>query len=336
MEQKPKLAIVGAAGTIGAEVLRTLEEEGVEVRGLALLDRSEAVGEELSAFGEELPIEELGPKSFAGIDVALFLPGAPVEALASARTAGAVVIDASGHSAADRSVPLIAPALNDEDLEELPPSRTVALPLPAAAQLAAALLPLQAKAGIARVTAVSLEPASSRGTPGVEELSEQTVALLNGRDPEARGQFPHRLAFNVVPQVGAIDATGESAGEAAAVAQARRLLGGELPPVALTRVVVPVFHGSLQLLSVATARPLGADDARTLYRDSPGVKVLDEGATGVYPMPMLALGDEAIHVGRIRATADGLGLLTVTDDVYWGVALPAVRLLQLLLERELV
>jgi aspartate-semialdehyde dehydrogenase len=162
------------------------------------------------------------------------------------------------------------------------------------------------------------------------------VALLNGRDPEARGQFPHRLAFNVVPQVGAIDATGESAGEAAAVAQARRLLGGELPPVALTRVVVPVFHGSLQLLSVATARPLGADDARTLYRDSPGVKVLDEGATGVYPMPMLALGDEAIHVGRIRATADGLGLLTVTDDVYWGVALPAVRLLQLLLERELV
>jgi aspartate-semialdehyde dehydrogenase len=106
--------------------------------------------------------------------------------------------------------------------------------------------------------------------------------------------------------------------------------------MALTRVVVPVFYGTLQALTVATARPLAAADARVLYRDTPEVKVLDEAEAGVYPMPMLALGDQAIHVGRLRDTPAGLALVTVADEVYWGIALPLVRMAQLLLERDLL
>jgi aspartate-semialdehyde dehydrogenase len=328
--------VVGAAGAIGAEVIRAIETEELPVEALKLLDRPEAVGERLDVAGEELPIEALEASSFAGIDVALLLPGAPEEARGQARAAGAVVLDASGASAADASVPLIFPELNDEDLEALPPSRTVAIPSPAAAQLAAALLPLQARAGLARVDAVSLEAVAHRGSAGVEELSAQTVALLNAREPEGKGPFPHRVAFNVVPAVGPLAAAGTSAGEAGAVAEARRLLAGDLPAMALTRVVVPVFYGTLQALTVATARPLAAADARALYRDTPEVKVLDEAEAGVYPMPMLALGDQAIHVGRLRDTPAGLALVTVADEVYWGIALPLVRMAQLLLERDLL
>lgn len=336
MERKLRVAVVGAAGAIGAEVIRALDVEELPVEAVKLLDRPEAVGETLDFQGEELPIEAVEAGAFAGVDVALILPGAPAEAVGLARAARAAVIDASGHSAADASIPLIFPELNDEDLEALPPSRTVALPSPAAAQLAAALLPLQTRAGLVRVDVVSLEAVSGQGTAGVDELSAQAAALLNGREPEAKGRFPHRIAFNVVPAVGSVDAGGVSAGEATAVTEARRLLAGDLPTTVLTRVVVPVFYGTLQALTVGTVRPLAAADARALYRDTPGVKVLDEGTEGVYPMPMLAIADDALHVGRLRDTGAGLGLVTVSDDVYWGVALPLVRTAKLLLERDLL
>lgn len=326
------IAILGAATAAGRELLPVLEERKFPIGDVRLLGQDDEVGEKIEFQGEEYEVGELRRDAFVGVDV-LFVPpnvDADDEIFAAARKAGAVIIDAAGTAAQADSL-MIFPGINDEDLDELDEVRgkTIALPPSSAAQLAAVLVPLEAKAGISRVDVVSLEAVSSYGIPGMEELSMQTVSLLNGREPE-RTVFPHRIAFNVIPQVGGFEPSGETTREQAIAKSAGRLLGRDIPLMSVTCAAVPVFYGTCQMVTVATERTLGADAAREALRSLEGAKILDEREASIYPMPMLAVGDDELHVGRFRETPVGVSFISVADNLRWGAVLPMVRIAEML------
>ncbi len=328
------VAILGPTTIVGRELVPVLHERGFPLAELRLLGQGEEVGETVEHEDEPLRVAELSRESLAGVDV-IFVPpnvDVPAELLDAAAKAGALRIDATGRSAAEAKV--IFPGINDEELEELEVVRgaAVAIASASAAQLAAVLLPLEAKAGIARVDVVSLEAVSGFGVPGMEELSMQTVALLSGREPD-RAIFPHRIAFNVVPQIGAFEASGETTRERRIAFEVGKLLGREAPALSITCALAPIFYGTSQFVTVATERPLAVAAAREALAGGEGVKVLDEPREGVYPMPTLAVGDEALHVGRLRETKAGLSLLSVADNLRWGTVVPMVRVAELLAER---
>ena len=327
-------AILGPTTVVGRELVPVLHESDLPIAGIRLLGQEEEIGETVEHEEETYKVAELKRDAFAGVDVVFVPPNAdvPPKMREAARKAGALVIDASGQIG---DAPLVFPGINDEELDELEEIRgaTVALASATAAQLAAVLLPLEAKAGVRRVDVVSLEAVSGFGVPGMEELSMQTVSLLNGREPD-RNIFPHRIAFNLVPQLGAFEAGGETVRERRIAKELGRLLGRELPELSITCALVPVFYGTSQFITLATERPLDAAGAREALSGGEGVKLLDDPKEGVYPMPTLAVGDEALHVGRIRGTGAGLALLSVADNLRWGTVVPMVRVVELLREAE--
>ncbi|AKU91357.1 aspartate-semialdehyde dehydrogenase [Vulgatibacter incomptus] len=329
------VAIVGAASAAGRELGPTLEERSFPFGELRLLGEGEAVGETLEVRGEEFEVAALDAAALRGCDIVFVMPGEKLEerVLAAARESGAAIIDANGGADAR----LIFPGINDEELEEVESAKgaVFALPTPAAAQLAAILLPLEAKAGVVRADVVCLEAVSVAGIPGMEELSMQTVSLLNGREPE-RGVFPHRIAFNAIPQVDDFLPGGDTVREKRIASDLGRLLGRQPPALSVTCVLVPVFYGATQAITLAAEKPIDAVAAREALAAAEELKVLDDTAMGVYPMPMLAVGEEEVLVGRVRDTAAGLSLVSVADGLRWGTVVPMVRLAELLRERGLV
>ncbi|WP_373045581.1 Asd/ArgC dimerization domain-containing protein [Vulgatibacter sp.] len=328
------VAILGPTTIVGRELVPVLHERSLPIASIRLLGLEEEVGETVEYEDESLQVEELKRESFAGVDVVFVPPNVevPAEMLEAASKAGAVRIDASGRSGDAR---VIFPGINDEELEEIEAIKgaVIALASASAAQLAAVLLPLEAKAGVQRLEVVSLEAVSNFGVPGMEELSMQTVSLLSGREPE-RAIFPQRVAFNLIPQLGGFESGGETTRERRIALELGKLLGREVPPLSLTCALVPVFYGTSQFVTIATERPLAAAAAREALAGSESVKLLDEPGEGIYPMPTLAVGDEALHVGRIRETPAGLSLLSVADNLRWGTVVPMVRVVELLREAD--
>jgi aspartate-semialdehyde dehydrogenase len=331
MPSRPiSLAVLGATGLAGRTVLDLLPGSDLDVAELRLLASSRSVGSRLEVDGEEFAVSTLAESSFRGIDVAIFCAPAEVARAWAPRAwaEGCAVVDSSSAFRADPEVPLVVPEVNSGSIAGFRAKGVVALPAGSVAALAAVLAPLHAAAGLTRVAVTTLEPVASGGRRAVEQLEREAADLMNGREPEAGGVLPHRIAFNLVPQVGPFLPDGRTAEEAAIAAELRRILG--LPSLGLTAtaVRVPIFFGLTAVVNVATERPLPAGEARALLRGSPGVKVVDAPEEGVYPMPMLTVNDEAVLVGRIRddRTLDhGLDLLLATDDLRKGGAANALR-----------
>ena len=279
-------------------------------------------------------------RQLAGKDLVFLAAGAAVSRAWAerARAAGSAVIDLSPAFRADPQVPLVLPEVNPDAIGGLARGRLVATPGAPATQLALVLAPLHRAAGIERVAVTTLEPASAGGQRGVDELEAELRAMLSFAEPPVPTALPHRLAFNLVPQAGGFDPAGESDDERGLVAEVRRLLGSSLR-LAATHVRVPVFHGVLQVVSLRTRRPLPAAEARTLLRAAPGVKLLDGPGEGIYPMPMLAVNDDAALAGRLRddpSQENGLQLLVAGDNLRRGAATTALGVARLLVERQLL
>jgi aspartate-semialdehyde dehydrogenase len=323
-----ELALLGATGAVGRALVEALEESDFEVARLWLLASERSAGEELEFRGEPLRVEAVKQGAFEGCDVAFFAAG---EAAArrwapEARAAGAQVVDLSPAFREDPAVPLVVAGLAGGSEEPLTAS-LVACPSPAAAQLALALAPLRAAAGLERVTAVTLTAVSGAGKEAVAEMEAELRAMLAFQEPPQSTALPHRVAFNAVPQVGPFVEGGATDEERRMVSELRRLLREPDLPVSATAVFVPVFHGHTQLVNVRTARPLAVEAAREALKAAPGLKLLDAPADGVYPMPMLAVNDDAVLVGRVRADPSqerGLDLAVVGDNLRRGAALNAV------------
>jgi aspartate-semialdehyde dehydrogenase len=338
------LAIVGATGAVGRTLLEVLDEGGLPVERLTLLASERSAGSELDFRGEALPVSAVTEAAFEGVALAFFAATAEVSRAWAGRAwaRGCVVVDLSPAHRDDPAVPLVVPELHGE-LQTIPARGVVATPGASATHLALALAPLHAAAGIERVSVVTCEAVSGGGRRASEELEAELRAMLSFQEPPTPSVLPHRLAFNLVPQAGAVGPEGISAGERDVARELRRLLGadpGSAPPsVSATVWVAPLFHGHSHAVSLRLRRTLAPDEARGLLSKAPGVKVLDAPMEGVYPMPMLAVNDDSVLVGRIRGDPGHdrvLHLLVTGDNLRRGAAATAVSVARSLTGRGLL
>jgi aspartate-semialdehyde dehydrogenase len=331
MSRPLNLVVAGATGAVGRTVLEVLEEREVAVGRLRALASQRSAGADLAFRDGDVKVEALQEGAFRGFDVAILaLPADVAKAWASrARAEGCLVVDASAAFRMDADVPLVAVDANGAAARP-GASGVIASPGATALHLATALAPLHAAAGLERVVATALQCASAAGRRGVEQLEREAHALMNGVDPgAASGAIPHRLAFNLVPQAGGFGPSGYAEEELRVAAELKRLLGALELPVSATVIRVPTFHGHLATVNVRLRRSLPATEARQLLRRAAGVKLLDEPGAGVYPMPMLAVNDDAVHVGRVRddlSGPNGLELVVAGDNLRTGAATNLVRL----------
>lgn len=334
MSEPAVVAIVGAASEVGREIQTVLDERAFVVGEWRLYDTTDEGAEtDQSGFADTL----LPPDAidFTGVDVAFLCgPAARMVVLAeSAVESGALVVDVSGALTAVADVPLIVPEVNADAVGEGIGRGVYACPLPGATALSVLLKPIDDAAELRRVAVTSFEPASTAGTPGVDELAQQSRELLTGASAEP-AVFPHRAAFNLIPQVGDFAHGGRTRGEWEIERQLRLLLSlGDLP-LLVTSVQVPTFYGQAYSLQIETERPLDADAARALLREAPGVLLADE---GVYPTLADVIGSDATHVGRLRddpTVPYGLALWVVIDGLRKGGATNAVQIAELALRER--
>jgi len=332
VDAKVKLAVVGAGGVVGREVLGALLAAGVQAEQLTLFGSERSAGEELEYGEESLAVDPLEEGAFRGQHVVILATPAEIsrKLAAEVQAAGAWAVDVSAAFRAEEAVPLVLPGVNDTALDAGFKGRIVAVPSSVSTALALICTPLL-PLGLQRVHVTALMGASSAGMAGVRELEQHTAALLSGRDNEP-GRFPHRLALNFIPQVGAFVAeTGDTEEERSWYGELLRLWGekGAGVRVTGTAVQVPTFfgHGLSVLLE---GRGLNLNTVRAALKGSAALKLLDEPGERVYPMPMLVTADEAVHVGRLRGTPGGVQLFASVDNALRGGALAAVQVAETL------
>jgi aspartate-semialdehyde dehydrogenase len=315
MDENLPLAVVGAKGVVGREILAELAEcEHAPEHVLALgTDRSE--GEEVGFGDETLELEKSALDSFRGIRIAIFAtpPDASRTLAPAAQAAGAWAIDLSDAFAKDANVPLAHP-LRKELLDRPFRGRIVRVPSVVSDALLMLLWPLR-ELGLERVTVTALVPASASGERGVALLEKQTAQLLSAREPEL-GDFPHRVAFNLIPQVGPIGEDGHSSEERRWADELGQLWDGPRPAVEATAILAPLFYGVALTLAIKLSRRASADEIRERLGKQPEIKLLDQPAEKIYPMPMLVTADRTIHVGRVRVASDRpeVSLYAVLDN----------------------
>jgi aspartate-semialdehyde dehydrogenase len=341
MADRPlRIALLGATGAVGRAALEVLEDQDVPVASLRALASARSAGLEVPFRGDGLRVEEVREGAFRGCDLALL--AAPARAALAwapvARAEGCLVVDASSAFRADPEVPLLVAGLNPGDADRLPRG-IAATPCGIVPALALALGPIRDAAGLSRVGVVALEPASGAGRAGIAQLESEALALMSGREPDPPGAVPYRLAFNLVPDASPPGAGpgGGAEAEALAAADLERLLGGGLRAFA-TAVRVPVFYGCAAAVSLETRRRLPAAEAREILRRAPGVKLVDEPAERLYPMPMLAVNDDSAIVGRVRedpTRENGLELFLAVDNLRQGGAASLVAAGRLVAGRHL-
>jgi len=329
------VAVVGPRGLVGREILELLDQRDVASGAIRLLGTHRTAGADVEVAGRAQKIALLTPQAFDGVDLAFFVagPGVAGEHAPVAAAAGAAVIDLSSRFRLDPEVPLVVPEVNVAKLDDWRERRIVASPSPTGIALAVVLAPLAAKAGLRRVVVSTYQGVASAGRGGVGALSRETVDLLNARGGHRRSRFARRIAFNCVPQVGALEPGGSTTHELLVVEEVRKLL--DLPGLGMsvTAVRVPIFFGSAFSVSLETESPLAAADAAALLRQAPGILLHDEAEAG-YPTPAEVAGSDATHVGRVRddpsAEPPGLTLWIALDTVRKGTALNAVQIAEIL------
>lgn len=330
------VAVVGATGAVGREMVEILEERKFPVTDLRPFASERTAGESVSFRGGDVTVGLLGKDSFAGVDIALFSAGEEISRIMApvAASAGAVVIDNSAAWRTDPAVPLVVPEVNGNSA--FSHQGIIANPNCSTIQLVLALKPLHDAARIQRVVVSSYQSVSGTGKEAIEELMEQTRALLSFQPAEAR-VYPFQIAFNLLPQIGGFDEEGYSSEEKKLVNETKRILGDASIRVTATAVRVPVFRAHAESVNIQTERPLSADEARAVLSEAPGVLVYDDPSRKIYPMPVDATGTDLVYVGRIRedATAGhGLNLWIVSDNLRKGAALNAVQIAELLIRPE--
>lgn len=328
-----RIAVVGASGLAGREVLRLLAEREEPPAELRLLGSPRTAGARIDEGGVEAQVDLLRAGSFDGIDVAFFAAGATLagEWAPLAAQAGAAVIDSSSRFRFDEQVPLVVPEVNPDALATWRERGIVASPSATTVGLTAVLAPLAEVAGLRRLVVSTYSGVASAGRRAVAGLSKETIDLLNGRG-QKRTRFPRRIAFNCVPQLGDLLPDGSATHELHATLETRRVLDRGDLAMHVTAVRVPMFFGLALSVDVETDQPLSPDDAVEILRPGRGLLV-HASPDDPYPTPVEVTGSDAIHVGRIRAdpsTENGLALWIALDNVGKGAALNAVQIAELL------
>lgn len=334
-----KVAVAGATGNVGREMLDILAERRFPIDELVPLASSRSIGREVSFGDKVLKCRHLDTYDFAGTDICLMSAGGAVSKEWSPRIGaqGCVVIDNSSAWRYDSNVPLIVPEVNADAITGFTKRNIIANPNCSTAQLVVALKPLHDHATIKRVVVSTYQSVSGAGKDAMDELFAQTRAVFVS-DPVASKKFPKRIAFNVIPEIDVFMEDGFTKEEWKMVAETKKILDPKIKLVA-TCVRVPVFIGHSEAVNIEFENPISADEAREILRAAPGVLVIDKRETGGYITPHEAAGEDATYVSRIREDAtveNGLVLWCVADNLRKGAALNAIQIAEVLANRKLI
>ena len=331
-----KVAVVGATGNVGREMLQILSDRKFPVGEVVALASNNSKGKEVS-FGDTkiLKSQVLDDYDFTGTDIALFSPGASVSKIHAPRAAaqGCVVIDNTSFFRMDKEIPLVVPEVNAYALKNFRHRNIIANPNCSTMQMVVALKPLHDAATIKRIVVSTYQSVSGAGKDAMDELFEQTKALFMNSTKEPK-KFTKRIAFNVIPHIDVFMEDGSTKEEWKMVEETKKILDPNIQ-VTATCVRVPVFVGHSESINVEFEKPLSADEAREILEDAPGVSVIDRAENGGYQTPIEATGDDAVFVSRIRedhTVPHGLNLWCVSDNLRKGAALNAVQIAEELVE----
>ncbi len=332
------VAVVGATGAVGNQMIQVLEERSFPVRDIRLLASARSLGKELTFKGKSIPVEELKEDSFTGVDVALFSAGSGVSKKFAplAVAAGCVVIDNSSAFRMEAHVPLVVPEVNGDAIRGGP--GIIANPNCSTIQMVVALKPIHDAAGIRRIVVTTFQAVSGTGKRAVEELHHQVGEVLQGK-PVTREVYPHQIAFNCLPHIGAFLDNGYTEEEMKMVHETRKIFSDPHMRVCATTVRVPVYYGHSESLNVETREPLSVEKARELLSRAQGVRVVDDPFQCQYPMPLDAEGKDETLVGRLRedlSVENGLAMWVVADNIRKGAASNAVQIAEIMIERNLL
>ena len=334
-----KVAVVGATGNVGREMLNILEERGFPADEVVALASRRSQGTEVSYGDRTLKVKALDNYDFSDTDICVMSAGGAVSKEWSPRIGrqGCIVIDNSSAWRYDQDVPLVVPEVNPDAVAGFTKKNIIANPNCSTAQLVVALKPLHDVARIKRVVVATYQSVSGAGKEGMDELFEQTRAVFVA-DPVTAKKFTKRIAFNVIPHIDVFMEDGSTKEEWKMVAEIKKILDPKIKLTA-TCVRVPVFIGHSEAANVEFEKPITADEAREILREAPGCQVVDKREDGGYISPLECAGEDATYISRIREdpTVDnGLNLWVVSDNLRKGAALNAVQIAELLLERGLI
>ncbi len=328
------VAVVGATGAVGNEMIETLMSRDFPVEKLRLFASERSKGKTLSFWGEEVPIETLSEDCFEGIDIALFSAGgsrskhwAPVAA-----RSGCVVVDNSSAWRMDPEVPLVVPEVNPGDIKKH--KGIIANPNCSTIQMVVVLKPIHDAARIKRVVVTTFQSVSGTGKKAMDELVEQTRDILNFQEPKVE-VYPHQIAFNILPHIDTFLENGYTKEEMKMVNETKKIMGDDSIRITATTVRVPVLRCHSESINIETERKITPNEVRAVLAGSPGIVVFDAPEKNVYPMPVDVAGKDETYVGRVReddSVDNGINLWIVADNLRKGAALNAVQIAEKLVE----
>ena len=338
-QKKFNIAVAGATGAVGNQMIRCLEEMDFPIHSVRFLASSRSVGRQLRFKGDLIEVKELKEDSFKGFDVALFSAGGGTSekfAPFAARD-DCVVVDNSSAWRMDPQVPLVVPEVNPHAIAGYTRKGIIANPNCSTIQMVVALYPIHKKYGLKRIVVSTYQAVSGTGKKAIDELFDQSRAMINFLDYES-SVYPHRIAFNCLPHIDVFLANGYTKEEMKMVNETRKIMEDDSIAVTATTVRVPVFFGHSESVNIETHGPVVAEDVRALLEKAPGVKVMDDPAKDLYPLATDAAGQDLTLVGRIRqdeSVANGINMWIVADNIRKGAATNAVQIAQILAKEYL-
>ncbi len=336
-----RVAVVGATGNVGREMLKTLAERNFPADEVAAVASARSLGKKVS-FGDSktLLVKDLEKFDFAGYDVALFSAGGETAKKHAPRAAkaGCIVIDNSSHFRMDPEIPLVVPEVNSDAIAQYKKRGIIANPNCSTIQMVVALKPLHNRYKIKRVVVSTYQSTSGAGKAAMDELFNQTKGIFTNQSAEVtRQKFTKQIAFNVIPHIDIFMQDGSTKEEWKMVEETKKILDPAIKVMA-TCVRVPTFVSHGEAVTIECEKPIDVSAARDLLRESPGVSVIDHRADGGYVTPVEAAGEDAVYVSRIRkdpSVENGLAMWIVSDNLRKGAALNAVQIAEVLVEKFL-
>ena len=333
------VAVVGATGAVGLEMIRMLDDRKFPVESLRLFASERSKGKEMPFRGRLHRIDSIDVNLFKDIDIAIFSAGAAVSKELAPKLAamGIFVIDNSSAWRMESAVPLVVPEVNPHVLAA--DKKIIANPNCSTIQMVVALKPIHSAVGLSSVRVATYQAVSGAGGAGIQDLENQTKAWAAGNEMPSPKKIPHQIAFNLVPQIDVFTDNDYTKEEMKMVNETRKIM--EIPEllISATCVRVPVFRSHSEAVWIETKNPISVGRVRELLSSAPGVDLMDSPNQSVYPMPHQAAGQQTTYVGRIRkdlASPNGLVLWVVSDNLLKGAALNAVQIAEELVKRELI
>ncbi|MCG8324497.1 MAG: aspartate-semialdehyde dehydrogenase [Thiotrichales bacterium] len=340
MSKKFNVAVVGATGVVGQTMLSILEEREFPVDRVHAVASHRSAGNRIAFRGGELVVEDLDTFDFNGVHIGLFSPGASVSRIHAPRAAGAgcVVIDNTSQFRYDDDIPLVVPEVNPQAIGQHKNRGIIANPNCSTIQMVVALKPIHDAAVIERLNVCTYQAVSGTGKEAIDELEQQTAALLNGKNHPGE-VYPKQIAFNALPHIDAFQDNGYTKEEMKMVWETQKILEDDSIMVNPTTVRIPVFFGHSEAVHIETRNKISAAEARAVLEKTAGIVVLDEHADGGYPTAVTeAAGQDPVFVGRIREDIShprGINLWVVSDNVRKGAALNSVQIAEILVKHYL-